>query len=64
MTLLYDEYNEDGSQKEGSMNILLGKGENETNTYGKITGGRVIVKVGDETRLLSGSVNDIEKQFN
>lgn len=56
-------YNEDGSIVEGSLNILTGKNKKNSNTYGNITGGRVIVQTGNEIRLLSGSIDDINDQF-
>lgn len=46
----------------GSMNLdtdIHGRGD----TYGAISGGRVLVQVGDELRLLSGSIEDINKSF-
>lgn len=55
---------ENGKIKQGSLNILSNKGSKNSNTYGTITGGRVILEAGNERRLVSGSLNDIEKQFN
>lgn len=55
---------ENGKTKQGSLNILSDKGSKSGNTYGNITGGRVILEAGDERRLVSGSIQDIEKQFN
>ena len=53
-----------GQMKESSaFNILVNPGDKAGKTYGSITGGRVLVKVGNETRLLSGSVQQIEQQF-
>lgn len=48
--------------KEGSLNILTDTNQ-KGNTYGWVSGGRVLVRVGDELRLLSGSIDDIETQF-
>ncbi len=48
--------------KEGSLNILTDT-KQKGNTYGRVSGGRVLVRVGDELRLLSGSIDDIETQF-
>lgn len=45
------------------INILANKKDAKGTTYGNITGGRVLVKVGDELRLLSGSIKDIENEF-
>lgn len=45
------------------LNILQNKSDGLGNTYGNITGGRVLVDVGGELRLLSGSVSDIESMF-
>lgn len=55
---------ENGKKKQGSLNVLSDRNSKNSNTYGNITGGRVILQVGDETRLVSGSIQDIEKQFN
>ena len=55
---------ENGKIKRGSLNILSNKRSKNNNTYGIITGGRVILEAGNERRLVSGSLNDIEKQFN
>ena len=33
------------------------------NTYGDVTGGRVIMQAGNELRLVSGSVNNIANEF-
>lgn len=53
-----------GQMKESSaFNILVNPGDKGGTTYGSITGGRVLVKVGNETRLLSGSIQQIEQQF-
>ena len=52
--------------KKGSLSILtdLDKtGSAKGKTYGNVSGGRVLVKVGDEFRLLSGSIENIEQQF-
>lgn len=46
-----------------AINILVRKDDPHGNQYGNVTGGRVLVKVGDELRLLSGSIQDIDKQF-
>ena len=53
-----------GKMKEsGAFNVLVGKGDKGGTTYGSVTGGRVLVRVGDELRLLSGSVSQIESEF-
>lgn len=49
--------------KKFPINILANTNDLKGTTYGNITGGRVLVKVGDEIRLLSGSISDIEKEF-
>ncbi len=49
--------------KNGSLNVLTEKGADVGNTYGNVNGGRVLVRVGDELRILSGSVEDIDRQF-
>lgn len=46
-----------------AINVLVRKDDPVGNQYGNVTGGRVLVKVGDELRLLSGSVQDIDRQF-
>lgn len=46
-----------------AFNVLVNQGDKEGKTYGSITGGRVLVRVGNETRLLSGSIKQIEQQF-
>ena len=48
--------------KKGSLNILTNK-DRVGNTYGNVDGGRVLVKVGNELRLLSGSIENIEQSF-
>lgn len=53
----------DGKVKQGSLNILTDK-DNKGDTYGNITGGRLIVKAGNEYRLISGSIDTLEKQIN
>lgn len=55
---------QNGKHVKGSLNILTDKGSKNSNTYGNITGGRVILEAGNERRLVSGSIDDIEKQFN
>lgn len=45
-----------------AINILVNKGDKQ-GRYGNIVGGRFLVKVGDELRLLSGSVENIEQEF-
>lgn len=51
-----------GKEIEGSLNILTDKNQ-KGNTYGNITGGRLIVKAGNEYRLLSGSIETLEGQI-
>lgn len=46
-----------------AINILVRKDDPVGNQYGNVTGGRVLVRVGNELRLLSGSVKDIDAQF-
>ena len=48
--------------KTGSLNILTDT-QQRGNTYGQVSGGRVLVRVGDELRLLSGSIEDIDRAF-
>ena len=50
---------DDGTWGIGPSNITAYEGTNNFKTYGAMTGGRMIIRVGDETRLVSGSVKDI-----
>lgn len=52
----------DGVPVRTAFNIMLGR-NNETNTYGDISGGRVVMRVGDEHRLVSGSIDQIYQAF-
>jgi hypothetical protein len=45
-----------------AINILTNRGD-KRGTYGNITGGRYLVKTGNEMRLLSGSVENIRDEF-
>lgn len=45
------------------LNVLSRPSDTEGKTYGNVTGGRVLVQVGEELRLLSGSIRDIEQEF-
>lgn len=45
-----------------AINLLVNKGDKK-GTYGRITGGRILVQTGDELRLLSGSVENINNEF-
>lgn len=54
---------DNGVRTEGSINILTNKGDTNTGTYGTITGGRVIMRAGNETRLVSGSIDNIRQVF-
>lgn len=45
-----------------AINILTNRGDKK-GTYGNITGGRYLVKTGNEMRLLSGSVENIRDEF-
>ena len=54
---------DDGRMVEGSINLLTNKRDTNTGTYGTITGGRVIMKAGDEIRLVSGSIDNIKEAF-
>jgi N-acetyl-anhydromuramyl-L-alanine amidase AmpD len=55
---------DDGKMTEGSMNLLIPKGNKDTKSFGQITGGRVIFKTpkGDQF-LVSGSAEDIRNAF-
>ena len=57
---------ENGKTKQGALNILANQNRKITpdaNKYNLIAGGAVILQAGDEVRIVSGSVNDIKKQF-
>ena len=54
---------DDGKTVRGSLNILTERGNTRSDTYGWVSGGRVVLQAGNETRLVSGSINDIEKQL-
>jgi hypothetical protein len=45
------------------VNVLASKNDKKGTTYGDVTGGRVLVQVGNELRLLSGSVANIDAEF-
>lgn len=45
------------------LNILVPKGDTTGKTYGNATGGRVVIKVGDELMLVSGSLDTINNVF-
>lgn len=59
---VYDE-KQNKVRKGSPINILLNKTDKYGTTYGSVTGGRVLVQVGDEIRLLSGSLSQIHKGF-
>lgn len=54
---------QNGKSVKGSINLLTDK-EGKGDTYGMVTGGRLVAKADNETRLISGSINDIESQLN
>lgn len=54
---------QNGKAVKGSINLLTDK-EGKGDTYGMVTGGRLVAKADNETRLISGSINDIESQLN
>lgn len=45
------------------LNVLTKKGQADENTYGMITGGRIIMSTGGNNRLISGSVKDLISAF-
>lgn len=53
----------DGKIVEGSLNVLTKRGKPDEGTYGNITGGRMIMQAGNEIKLVSGSMIDIEREF-
>lgn len=46
-----------------ALNVLMPKNDSSGTTYGNATGGRVIIKVGDELKLVSGSLDTINTVF-
>ena len=52
----------DGKRIKVPFNVMLGR-HNETNTYGDITGGRVVFVCGNEKRAVSGSMDQIYSVF-
>ena len=55
---------DDGKMTEGSINLLIPKGNRDTKSFGQITGGRVIFKTPKgEQFLVSGSAEDIRNAF-
>lgn len=47
-----------------ALNFLMDPNNpNSANMYGSVYGGRVLIKAGNELRLVSGSVNDINREF-
>ena len=47
-----------------ALNFLMNPNNpNAANMYGSVYGGRVLIKAGDELRLVSGSINDINREF-
>lgn len=55
---------ENGKEKLGSLNFLTKSGMSDPhNQYGEIQGGRIILKAGNKTLLVSGSINDVVTQF-
>lgn len=59
--------NDDGTEGFGSLNILTNLpsagNENLGNTYGNISGGRVIIEAGNQLRLVSGTIEYIDKEI-
>lgn len=54
----------DGSIRQArALNVLMPKDDSSGTTYGNATGGRVIIKVGDELKLVSGSLDTINNVF-
>jgi LysM repeat protein len=53
---------DDGKKTVGTLNLLI-KSPKELETFGQITGGRLIFKQGNKQILVSGSVKDIKSQF-
>ena len=53
---------DDNWAKEGSLNMLTER-DGSTNTYGSVTGGRVLVDAGGNLITVSGSIDDIANQI-
>ena len=56
-------YLENGQKKVGALNLLVNGSANGLSRYGSVQGGRVLALVGNESRVISGSVKDIEKSL-
>lgn len=53
-----------GNIKKGDIQLLLKKGDSKAPYYfGSVQGGRYIIEVGNEKRLVSGSLDTINKEF-
>ena len=53
---------DDGKRVDGDIQLLLRNNKN-TGFYGSVEGGRYIIEVGNEKRLVSGSLENIDKEF-
>ena len=52
------------SEREGiPVNLITRSGDKDTSKFGKIAGGRVIMRAGNDFRLVSGSIDDIAAAF-
>ena len=56
-------YLQNGKKKIGALNLLINKSADGVSRYGVVQGGRVLALVGNESRVISGSVKDIEKSL-
>lgn len=52
-----------GKDETGSINVGGSRANPTDKAYGFLNGGHVVIKAGDEVRLISGSVSDIDKEI-
>lgn len=52
-----------GKDETGSVNVGGSRANPTDKAYGFLNGGHVVIKAGDEVRLISGSVSDIDKEI-
>lgn len=47
----------------GSLNLITWGNQGDPKMYGNLTGGRLIISAGDETRLISGSIENVKNEI-
>jgi hypothetical protein len=52
-----------GKEIKGSLNLITWGNKGDSKKYGNLTGGRLVAKAGNETRLLSGSIENIKAEM-